>query len=133
MASYNNHMKKIAFTTSMLLLLPSVTHAAQTVHEFLKNVTLFFSGVLIPFLLGIAFLFFVINVFRYFIVGGANQESKEKAKSLATYGVLAFVIIIVFWGIINLLSSSLGFDKCKSVESDYVTYDFVGPPPPGCD
>jgi hypothetical protein len=124
-------MKKIAFTSSVLLLMPLVTHA-QTVHKFLENVTLFFSGVLIPFLIGIAFLFFVINVFRFFIFGGSNEEGREKAKSLAIYGVLAFVIIIIFWGIINMLSSSLGFDDCNPVESDYATYDFEGPPPPDC-
>jgi len=74
----------------------------------------FVNNILIPFILGIAFLFFVVNVFRFFILGGSNPESQDKAKSLAIYGVGAFVFIIIFWGIVNILSSSLGLDFVPS-------------------
>jgi len=82
----------------------------------------FVNNIVIPFLMGLAFLFFVINAFRFFIVGGANADSQEKAKSLAVYGLLAFVLIIVFWGIVSLLTSSLGLQALgdrTEVCSDY--------------
>jgi hypothetical protein len=71
----------------------------------------FLNGIVIPFMLGMAFLVFVINVFRFFILGGANSDSQEKARRLAVYGVGAFVFIIIFWGVVNLLTSSFGLQR----------------------
>jgi len=49
-------------------------------------------------------------MFRYFIAGGANDEAKEQGKSLMVYATLGFVLIIVFWGIVNLVATSTGLD-----------------------
>lgn len=72
-----------------------------TFAEFLNNV-------IIPFLIGIAFLIFVVNVIRYFVIGGGEPESREKARMLATYALLGFTFILILWGIVNMLTSSLG-------------------------
>ena len=79
----------------------------------------FSNNTLIPFLLGLAFLFVVINAIRFFVIGGAEAPSQEKAKALAIYGVAAFVVIVIFWGVVNLLSSSLGFTGKKMPTPDY--------------
>jgi hypothetical protein len=50
-------------------------------------------------------------MFLFFIAGGANDEKKEKGKSLMIYATLGFVLIIVFWGIINLIASSTGLEN----------------------
>ena len=76
----------------------------------LNNILLFTNNILIPFILGIGFLVFVWGMFRYFIAGGANEEAKEQGKSLMIYAILGFLLIIVFWGIINLLAQSTGLD-----------------------
>lgn len=76
--------------------------------QYIANFITFVNNIVIPFLLGIAFLFFVINVFRYFIVGGSSEDGREKAKLTATYSVAAFVLIMLFWGIVSLLTQSLG-------------------------
>lgn len=68
----------------------------------------FSNTVLIPFIIGIGFLVFVWGMFQFFIAGGSNDEAKEKGKSLMIYATLGFVLIIVFWGIVNLLVSSIG-------------------------
>jgi hypothetical protein len=73
----------------------------------LGNLLAFTNSVLIPFILGIGFLVFVWGMFQFFIAGGANDEAKEKGKSLIVYAVLGFVLIIVFWGIINLIVQSV--------------------------
>ena len=76
--------------------------------NLLGNILLFTNNVLIPFILGIGFLVFVYGMFQYFIAGGANDEKKEKGKSLAVYAVLGFVLVVIFWGIVNLIASSIG-------------------------
>lgn len=70
----------------------------------------FTNDVLIPFIIGIGFLVFVWGMFQYFIAGGANDEAKEKGKSLMIYAVLGFVLIIVLWGVVNLLATSTGLN-----------------------
>lgn len=118
-----------------LFFLPLVA-AAQTFQVFLVNLATFASDIFIPFLIGIAFFIFAFNAVRYFVIGGSNQESQEKAKSLALYGVLAFVLFVVFWGIINMLTSSIGLEcdgvEARKVESDYAWRDKIGPTPSVC-
>ncbi len=77
----------------------------------LGNILIFANDVLIPFILGIGFLFFVWGMFQFFIFGGANDESKEKGKSLLIHATLGFVMIIIFWGVVNMVSSSTGLSN----------------------
>ncbi|MCA9367997.1 hypothetical protein KC887_07110 [Candidatus Kaiserbacteria bacterium] len=80
-----------------------------TATSFLGNIVLFSNGVLIPFILGIAFLVFVWGMFRYFIAGGADEGARENGKNLMIYATLGFVLIIILWGVVNLLADSSGF------------------------
>jgi succinate dehydrogenase/fumarate reductase cytochrome b subunit len=121
------YMKRLFSYTTALLLLPFLTHAQAATSTptsglqlFFRNLLNFINTAIIPFILGIAFLFLAINVVRYFIIGAGNEDSREKAKSLALYGVLAFVVIIVFWGVVNLFSSSIGLGGQTAPTVDYV-------------
>jgi hypothetical protein len=108
-------MKKLKSLTASiaLFLLPVVTSAqfdetGGEFGEFLENILLFISNVLIPFILGIGFLLFVWGMFLYFIAGGADEEKRGKGKSLIIWATLGFVIIIVFWGVINIVAGGTG-------------------------
>lgn len=104
---------------ALLLSFPMIGHA-QTVQLFIVNFVAFLGNVIIPFLFGLAFLFLVINVIRFFVIGGSNEEGREKAKALAIYSVLAFVILITFWGIINMLGKSIGLSGVTAPTTDYI-------------
>ena len=107
---------KTFITSAALLAMPMLASAQGAVLEtdggafgdLLRNILTFSNNVLIPFILGIGFLVFVWGMFRYFIAGGANDEAKEQGKSLMVYATLGFVLIIVFWGIVNLVATSTG-------------------------
>ena len=107
---------KTFITSAALLAMPMLASAQGAVLEtdggafgdLLRNILTFSNDVLIPFILGIGFLVFVWGMFRYFIAGGANDEAKEQGKSLMVYATLGFVLIIVFWGIVNLVATSTG-------------------------
>ncbi len=105
-------------STAALLLTPVMFIHAQQFNPsggafgtLLQNILVFANNVLIPFIIGIGFLVFVWGMFQYFIAGGANDESKEKGKSLMIYATLGFLLIIVFWGVINLLATSTGMNN----------------------
>ncbi len=80
---------------------------------FLENVLTFVNEIIIPFILGIGFLFFVWGMFQYFIRGGHSDEAKESGKSLIVYALAGFVLIFAFWGIINLLVGAVGNEELK--------------------
>ncbi len=78
--------------------------------DLLTNILKFANTVLIPFIIGIGFLVFVWGMFQYFIAGGGSDESREKGKKLMINATVAFVVIIIFFGAINLLTSSTGLE-----------------------
>tara|TARA_B100000508_G_scaffold20642_1_gene14065 strand:- start:644 stop:1000 length:357 start_codon:yes stop_codon:yes gene_type:complete len=113
-------MKYLRYFPLLLVFFPFLAHA-QSVQQFFLGLITFVNSTVIPFLIGITFVIFVYNVIRYFVIGGANQESQEKARMFATYSVMALVFIIAFWGIINMLSDTLGLGGVAQTPSDYVT------------
>ena len=104
-----------------LVALPGFTNAAGTgiaggdsqggdLGGFMSNVLEFITTVVLPFILAIGFLVFVWGIFKYFILGGANDEAKESGKSLIMYAIGGFVVILAFWGIVNIISNGLGLE-----------------------
>lgn len=79
----------------------------------LRNLISFANAFVIPFILGIGFLFFVWGMFLYFIKGGNDEDAQKTGKSYIVYAVAGFIIIFIFWGIVNLLTSSTGFGGQK--------------------
>lgn len=76
---------------------------------------------IIPFLLSLAVLFFIYNVTRYFVIESGNPEGREKARAFAFYGLLAFVFIVAFWGIISFVIRGFGFDQnTQAIVPDYI-------------
>ena len=112
-------MKKIL---SSLLLIPAVflplVSSAQIANSsdagpfqaLLVNIVTFINDILIPFIISIGFLFFVWGMFLYFILGGADDEKKLKGRSLMIHATIGFVVIIIFFGVVNLLTSSTGLE-----------------------
>jgi hypothetical protein len=103
--------------TLALTLLPFVSSAqiadngrGGELQDFMFTILRFIEGYIIPFILSIGFLLFVWGMFNYFIRGGANDEAKESGKSLIMYAIAGFVVILGFWGLVNILSNGLGLE-----------------------
>jgi membrane-associated phospholipid phosphatase len=99
-----------AFLLSPLLAFAQIADSADggAFEDLLANILIFINDVVIPFIIGIGFLVFVWGMFKFFILGGANDEKKEQGKSLMIYATLGFVFIIIFFGVVNLLTESTG-------------------------
>lgn len=100
----------VLLTPMMALAQIATTGGGGPFEVLLRNILNFTNTVLIPFIIGIGFLVFVWGMFKYFIVGGANDDAKEQGKSLMIYATLGFLLIIVFWGVVNLLTESTGLE-----------------------
>ena len=102
------------FSTTLVLALPLLASAAGgfadtggdsggKIGTFFGGILGFINQVLLPVILGIAFLMFVWGVFKFFILGGSDEEAQAKGKSLMIYAVAGFVVILAFYGIVNIV------------------------------
>lgn len=95
---------------------------AQTLDQMIINFSLFLRNIILPFLISVAFLYFLINMVRYFIIQGASEEGRAKAKRSATYGVIAFVFLFSIWGIVSIVVTGVlgsGYEE-NSICPDYL-------------
>lgn len=99
--------------------LPSIVFAQASLDLYIVRFGDFLNKFIVPGLLALAFMFFVINVVRFFVIGGASSESQEKAKTLAIWGILAFVFIVSIWGLTNMLVSAFGINNNTQFCPDY--------------
>ncbi len=93
----------------------------NSLQELLGSLMTFLNNVIIPFLFGLALLFFIWNAFRWLILGGAEKDAKDNAKRLALYGIGAFVFLVSLWGIVNMFVNGLGLGGVDQVEPDYMS------------
>lgn len=87
---------------------------------FLAAVVNFMDQILIPVILALAFLMFVWGVFNYFVLGGADEDKQSKGKSLMLYAVGGFVLILSFYGIVNIIADGLGFNAETTIDTPTV-------------
>ena len=113
-----------------LFTLPIFVYASSgTIQEFIVTISLFIKFILLPFLFGVAFLFFLINIVRYFILGSASEDGRAKAKKSALYGIAAFVFLFTLWGLVTVLVEGIGIEGRNNNESlcpDYLKNSFGG-------
>ena len=60
----------------------------------------------IPLLFAFAFLFFLINIVRFFFIEGGD-EGIEKGKKAVLWGLIGLVVLFCVWGIVTFLLNSL--------------------------
>lgn len=116
--------RTMAQTTTFLLLLlvflpTKVAFAADSVQEFLSLISNFINNTLIPFLFALVMLFLFVNVFRYFIVEGADTASREQARQYMLWAVIALVFLSSIWGIIALFINAFDINTRAQVCPDY--------------
>ncbi len=124
-------MKKIQFllTSITLAFLPLVSHggaddgllvANNDLSQAFLAITTFLNNVLVPFLLAIGFFVFVWGVIKYFVIGGDNDDAKASGKSLIIYAIAGFVVILAFWGIVNIISNGIGLENQQLTDTPRV-------------
>lgn len=129
---YDKHIMHYLLLLAILLL-PTATYAQSgdgTIQGLLAGILGFINGTIIPLILGIAFLIFLINVVRFFVIGGDNSENQENARNLALYGIGAFVLILSLWGMVNLLAYGFGLNEGNCIDGDTMQSDYILIDPP---
>lgn len=103
-------MKKFGYIGAALAL--PFFAAAQTINgqgglgTLAQSLIGFINNILVPLLFAAAFIVFIWGIFQYFIMGGHDEEKKEKGKSLMLYGLIGFFLMVSVWGLVNILTGT---------------------------
>lgn len=60
-----------------------------------------------PALMAIAFITFLWGVYKYFILGAANDTERETGRQFVLWGIIGFAVIVSVWGLVFLVSGTL--------------------------
>lgn len=91
-----------------LLVLPHFTFA-QTPTNNLKDLislVIYYMNYAVIFIMGLAILLFVWNIFKYFIYS-TDSTKKSEAGLYVMWSVIGFFVILSFWGLVNILTGTL--------------------------
>ncbi|QQR65378.1 hypothetical protein IPH92_02255 [Candidatus Kaiserbacteria bacterium] len=78
--------------------------------SFISNFVAFINGTLVPLIFVIAFLVFLWGMFKTFILGGSDEGKQSEGRQLMVYAIVAFVVMVSLWGIVNLLADAFGLE-----------------------
>lgn len=103
-------MKKLLALIAALLV-PAFAFAQninniQTLGDTVINII---NQVAVPLIFALAFIVFIWGVFNYFILGGGDEEKREKGRDLMIWGLIGFFIMVSVWGLVNLLVGTFVF------------------------
>ena len=60
----------------------------------------------LPLLVVLAFVFFLINIVRYFFIE-SGEEANEKGRQALLFGLIGLAVLFSVWGLINLFVNTL--------------------------
>lgn len=103
-------MKKLLALIAALLV-PAFAFAQninniQTLGDTFINII---NQVAVPLIFALAFIVFIWGVFNYFILGGGDEEKRDKGRDLMIWGLIGFFIMVSVWGLVNLLVGTFVF------------------------
>jgi len=84
--------------------------------NFVTSALSFINGFIIPFILALIVLVFFWGVFKYFILGGADEGKREEGRKLILYSIVGLVVAVAIYGIINIFVGALGIDAKTKIE-----------------
>jgi hypothetical protein len=73
----------------------------------LVNVILGLINIVIPLIFGLLFVFLVWKIFNSWVLNAADEGAREEGRQYAVVAVIVFVVMVVAWGIVAMLRTSL--------------------------
>ena len=111
-------IKKLAYIGSALAFpLLSFAQDVTDVNSLGRTIIGIINNTLVPVIFAIAFLVFIFGMFKYFIVGGHDDEAKKSGKSLMLWGLIGFFLMVSVWGLVRILTGTFKTDNSYQLPS----------------
>lgn len=86
----------------------------NAITPYSNGVINFINYILVPILMAVAFIVFLWGIYKYFILGAADEKNREDGRQFALWGIIGFVIILSLWGIVNIFMGTLGLSATNA-------------------
>lgn len=73
-----------------------------------NNILFIINSILVPVLFAIAFIVFLYGIAQAYIFSGGDAEKVSQGHRLLLWGIIAFVIMISIWGLVNVVANTFG-------------------------
>jgi hypothetical protein len=78
--------------------------------QYMIDLIAYYLNLVLGLLMGVAVVFFVYHVIRYFIIA-ADGEGRKEAGNYVLYSVIGFFVILSFWGLVNIVQNTFGLEN----------------------
>ncbi len=108
-------MKKyiLGGAVALVLVVPVLVFAEDEITTFLYRI-LNWIDTLSLLLMALAFLFFLWGLTKFVLFAG-DETARAEGKQIMFWGIIAFVLMLGVFGIVNVLVDGLGFEKDPNV------------------
>lgn len=72
------------------------------------------NNVFVPLLIAIAFIVFLYGVYKYFILGAAEEAAKGEGRQFVMWGIIGFVVILSLWALVGIVRDTFGLTTGNS-------------------
>jgi len=116
-----NYMKKILTGAVILSAMPLFAYAQGTITNIdgLIETLIGWVELLVPFLITLATLFFFWGLAK-FILNAGDEEARKQGKDIMIWGVVAFFVMVSFWGLVGFIGSTLGLEDAVIIDAPSV-------------
>lgn len=66
------------------------------------------NGVLVPVVFALAFIVFLYGIAKAYIFSAGEPEEVAKGHKLLMWGIIAFVVMLSLWGLVNVVAGTFG-------------------------
>lgn len=66
---------------------------------------------IVPVIFAVAFVVFILGIYRFFIYHGGNSEKVAEGRKFVVWSILGFILMFSIWGLINIFMNTLGFSS----------------------
>lgn len=80
----------------------------NTVCMVAQNILYLINNVLVPVLFALAFIVFLYGIAKAYIFSAGDEEAVKQGHKLLMWGIIAFVVMISIWGIVNVVANTFG-------------------------
>jgi ABC-type microcin C transport system permease subunit YejE len=106
------------FALAFSLLVPYMALAAginlSAITPYSNGIIDLINKVIVPVLFAVAFLYFIYGVYKYFILGAANDAERETGRQFVLWAIIGFAVILSVWGLVNVVRTTFGFSDTGS-------------------
>lgn len=86
----------------------TVSLCNTTICAVAQNLVTIINSVLVPVIFALSFIVLLYGIAKAYIFSGGDEAAVSQGHKLIMWGIIAFVVMISLWGIVNIVANTFG-------------------------